>query len=85
MALGSHTQRSPCNNPLSNPTGEQNEFIGPQDPAKRSDAGSDKAFTLHEAFIPLFVLSTKDLFIKFMKVFVKSTQAWDRKQAEPQK
>ena len=70
-------------------TREQNELAGPQGLAKRSDASSNKALTppeastLPKAPISPFFLSTKDLFTKFMKAFVESTQAWDQEQSEP--
>ena len=84
MAPESYARRSPRNNLPANPTGEQNELASPQGLARRSDAGSDKAFTPSEALTPPFVPPTKDLFTKFMKAFVESIQAWDREQAEPQ-
>ena len=85
MAPGSCARQSPCNNLLANPTGEQDELASPQSPAKRSDAGSDEAPTPLEAPTPPFVPPTKDLFTKFMKAFVESTQAWDQEQTEPRK
>ena len=51
-----------------------------------SNASSNEALTLLEASTPPFVpLPTKDLFTKFMKVFIETTQAWDQEQLEPQK
>ena len=77
MALGSCTWRNPCNNPLANPTGEQNELASPQSQAERSDVGNDKALTSPEALIPPLVPPTKDFFMKFIRAFIESTQAWD--------
>ena len=85
MAPGSCALRSSCNNPPADPTGEQDELASPQGPVGRSDVGSDKAITLLEASTPPFIPPTEDLFTKFMKAFVESTQAWDREQTEPQK
>ena len=68
---------NPCNNPLINPTEEQNKLAGPQGLAKKSDADSNKALISPEAPIPPFIPLTKDFFTKFMKVFVKLTQAQD--------
>ena len=85
MAPGSRARRSPCNNPPANLIGEQNELASPQGPARRSAAGSNKAFTPPEAPTPPLVSPTKDFFTKFMKIFVKLTQACDWEQAEPSK
>ena len=85
MAPRSRAQWSPCNNPLANPTKEQNKLTSPQGPAGRSNAGSNEAPTPLEAPILPFVSLTKDLFTKFIKAFVESTQTWDQEQAEPQK
>ena len=88
MAPGFRARQSPCNNLPANLTGEQDEFAGPQSQVKRSDIGSDKAFTPPKALItlkapiPSLVPPTKDLFTKFMKASVESTQARDREQAE---
>ena len=77
MTSRSYIQWSPCNNLPADFTREQNELAGPQSPAKRSDAGNNKALTPSEAFILSLVPPTKDFFTKFMKAFVKSIQAWD--------
>ena len=83
MALGSHAQWSFYHNLLTNPTREQNKLASPQGLAKRSDIDSNKALTLPkiptppEAPISPLVLSIKDFFMKFMKIFVESTQVWD--------
>ena len=79
MALGSCARWSLCINPPVNPTREQDEFDG-QNLAQRFNVGSDKASTKAstspETFtLPFIPLSTKDLFIKFMKVFMETMQA----------
>ena len=79
MALGSRPQRSPCINPLADPIEEQDKLAG-QGPVRgfntRSNEAPTKAPTSPEASTPPLVLSsTKDLFTKFMKVFMKTTQA----------
>ena len=69
-------------------TGELDELVGAQGPTKRSNIGSNEALTPPKASILLLVPSpTKDLFTKFMKMFIEmtKTQAWDREQLEPQK
>ena len=86
MAPGSRARRSPRVNPPADPTGEQDELAG-QGPVRGFNAGSDeaptKAPTPPEAPTPPFVPpSTEDLFTKFMKVFMETTQA--QAQAEPQ-
>ena len=78
MAPGSRTRQSPCNNPPANFIGEQDKFAGPQDQVRKSDAGSNEAFIISEALTIPLVPSMEDLFIKFMKTFVKSTQARDQ-------
>ena len=85
MAPGFCARWSPRNNPPADPTEEQNELVSPQGPARRSDAGSNEAPTPLEASTPPLVPPTKDFFMKFMKAFVESTQAWDREQAKPRK
>ena len=48
--------------------------------------GSDKAPTLSEApSSPLVLSPTKNLFIKFMKVFIEMMQTQTQVRAEPQK
>ena len=89
MAPGSRARRSPCVNPPANPTGEQDELAG-QSPVRGFNAGSDEAPTEAptppEAPIPPLVpSSTEDLFTKFMKVFMETTQAQVQALAEPQK
>ena len=44
IILESCTKQSSCNNPLANPTKEQDEFGGPQSPAKRLNIGNSEAF-----------------------------------------
>ena len=83
MAPGSCARRSPCNNLPADPTGEQNELASPQSPERRSDAGSNEAPTPPEAPILPLIPPIEDLFTKFMKAFVESTQARDREQAKP--
>ena len=83
MAPRSCAQRSFCNNPLANLTEEQDKFASLQGLAKRSDAGSNKAFIPPKASTLLLVPLTEDLFTKFMKAFVESIQAQDQEQAEP--
>ena len=82
MALGScTTRRSPCVNPPVDPT-EQDELASAQ--GGRSDAGSNKALTPPEAPTPPLVSPpAKDLFTKFMKVFMETTQAQAQALAEP--
>ena len=76
-----------CRNPLvnlpTNPIGEQNKLADAQDLASKSNAERDEtsteAFTLLGAPISsLVLLSAKNLFTKFMKMFIKTTQAWDQ-------
>ena len=88
MAPRSRARRSPCVNPPANPTGEQDELAG-QGLIRGFNAGSNEAPT--EALIPLKAPtpplvppSTKDLFTKFMKVFMETTQAQAQALAEPQ-
>ena len=81
MAPGSRTtRRSTCINPPVDAT-EQDELAGAQ--GRRSDAGSNKAPTPPAALTLLLVPPpAEDLFTKFMKVFMKTTQA--QALAEPQ-
>ena len=78
MAPGSRTWRSLYVNSPANPTREQDELAN-QSPVWRFNAKSNeaptKALTPLEALIsPLVPPSTKDLFTKFMKVFMEMTQ-----------
>ena len=70
MALISHTTHwSTCINLPANIPGEQDKLAG-----ARSDTGSNKASTLPEAPTPPLIPSpSKDLFTKFMKVFMETT------------
>ena len=70
--------QSPCVNPLTDPAGEQNELTGTQG-QKKSNIGSNEtsieASTLPKALtLPLVPPSTKNFFIKFMKMFIESIQ-----------
>ena len=84
MAPGSCARRSLCVNTPVNPAGEQDELVS-QSPARRSNVGSNEASTPLEAPTPLFAPSTKDLFTKFMKMFMEMMQAQAQALAEPQK
>ena len=80
MAPGSHACRSPCVNTPVDPAGELDELAGAQGPARRSNAGSDEAPTEaptppEESTLPLVPSTSKNLFTKFMKVFMETTQA----------
>ena len=80
------TRRSSCVNISVNPARELDELAGAQDPARRSNAGSHKAPTeaptpLEASTPPLVPPTSEDLFTKFMKVFMETTQARD--QLEP--
>ena len=78
------TRRSPCVNTPVNPAGELDELAGTQGPAKRFNAGSNEALTPPKASTPPLVpLTSKDLFTKFMKVFIETTQAQAQALAEP--
>ena len=74
MAPGSRTtRRSPRVNTPVDPAGELDELAG-QGPARGSNVRSDEAPTPPEASTPLLVAPTsKDLFTKFMKVFMETT------------
>ena len=74
MAPGSRTTRqSPCINPPADIPEEQDKLASA---TERTDAGSDETSIPLEAPTPPFVLpSAKDLFTKFMKVFMETTQA----------
>ena len=82
MAPGSCAYRSLCVNTLVNPAEELDKLAGAQGLAKRSNAKSDEAFikalTPPEASIlPLVLPTSKDFFTKFIKVFMKMSQAQD--------
>ena len=87
MASGSRARWSPHVNLPANPTEKQDELAG-QGPIRefnaRSDEAPTEAPTPPEAPIPpLIPLSTEDLFIKFMKMFMETTQAQAQALAEP--
>ena len=72
------TRRSYCVNTLVDLAGEQDELVG-QGPAKRSNAGSNEASTeaptpLEASTPPLVPPTSEDLFTKFIKVFIETTQ-----------
>ena len=74
------TQQSSCVNLPTNIPREQDELAG-----VRSNSGSNKAFTSPEAPTPPFVsFFAKDLFTKFIKVFMETTQAQTQVLAESQ-
>ena len=88
MAPGSRTCQSLCVNTPVDPAGELDELAGAQGLAKRSNAGSDEALTeaptpLEASTPPLIPPTSKDLFTKFMKVFMETTQAQAQALAEP--
>ena len=88
MAPGSRaTRRSPRVNTPVNPAGELDELAGAQSPVKRSNTGSNeaptKALTLPEASTLPLVPLIKDLFTKYMKVFMETMQAQAQALAEP--
>ena len=67
------TRRSPCVNLPADISEEQDKLAGA--PGK-SNAGSNEAPTPPEAStLPLIPPPAEDLFTKFMKVFMKTTQA----------
>ena len=79
IALRSCARRSSCVNTPVNPARELDKLAGAQGPARRSNFRSDEAPTPPEASTPPLVPSTsKDLFTKFIKVFMETTQAWDQ-------
>ena len=80
MAPGSRTtHRSPCVNTPVNPAGELDELAGAQSPAKKSNVESNEALTPPEASTPPLIPPTsEDLFTKFMKMFMETTQVWDQ-------
>ena len=74
MAPGSRTtRRSPRVNLLADIPGEQDELVGA---TRRTNANSGEAPTLSEAPTPSLVPPpAEDLFTKFIKVFMETTQA----------
>ena len=91
MAPGScSTCQSFCVNILANSIEKLDKLACTQGPARRSHVGSNKAFikayTSFEASTPPFVpLPAKNLFTKFIKVFIETTQAQNQEQLESQK
>ena len=83
MAPRSCAQWSPCINPPTNSTGEQDELAS-QDPIQEFNTGNNKAPTKAPT-PPLIPPSTKNLFTKFMKMFMEITQAQAQALIEPQK
>ena len=87
MAPKSHTtRRSPYVNIPADPAWELDELTSAQDYAKKSNIGSNKIPIFSEAPTLLFVLlPAKDLFTKFMKVFMATMQAqtWNQELLEP--
>ena len=86
MASGSCACRSPRVNSPVDSTGALDELAGAEGPARRSNAGSDEALTEaltppEASTLPLVPPTFEDLFTKFMKVFMETTQA--REQLEP--
>ena len=81
MALASCTRRSPSINPPTDPTEEQDELAG-QGPVRGFKAVSNKA-PIKALTLPLVPSSSEDLFNKFIKVFMETTQA--QALAKPQK
>ena len=83
MAPGSRVCQSPCVKTPVDPAKELDELAGAQDPARRSNTGSNEALIPPEASTPPLVPPTsEDLFTKFMKVFIELTQAQAQALAE---
>ena len=79
MALGSCTQWNPYINYLANPTREQDKLVG-QGPVQGFNAKSNMAPTKapipsKTSTPPLVPLFTEELFTKFIKIFIETTQA----------
>ena len=84
------TRRVFCVNTSANSVEELDKLADAQSQAKESNVGSNKALiktcTLLKAPIPPLVSPlSKDLFTKFMKVFIKAMQDWNQEQLESQK
>ena len=75
MILGLRACRSPRVNTPVDPAEELDELAGAQGPTRRSNPGSNEAPTPLEAITPPLVSPIKDLFTKFMKVFMEMSQA----------
>ena len=80
MASGFCARQSPCVNTPVDPAGELDEVAG-QGPARRSNVGSDEAPTPPEVSTSPPAPTSEDLFTKFMKMFMETTQV--REQLEP--
>ena len=79
MAPGSCTYRNPRVNPPANLAGEQDKLTGAQGLAKKSNVRSNKAPTkalisLESLTSPFVPLPAKNIFTRFMKVFIEITQ-----------
>ena len=73
MAPESRACRSPCVNTPVDSAGELDKLAG-QNPARRSNAGSDEAPIFPKAPTPTLVPPTfEDLFTIFMKMFMETT------------
>ena len=82
MAPGSRTTRWSLHvNPPADISGEQDELAGAPG---RSNTGSNEALIPPEASTPhLALLTSEDLFTKFIKMFIETTQAQTQALAEP--
>ena len=83
-------RRSSCVNTLVDPAGELDKLAGAQGPARKSNARSDESLTKaptspEASTLPLVSSISDDLFTKFMKVFMETTQARNRELLELQK
>ena len=79
MVPKSCTHQSSYVNPPADPT-EQDKLTGLQSLATRSNIRSNEAFTKvsttsEASILPFIPLFTKNLLIKFMKIFIETTQA----------
>ena len=76
MTLGSCICWNPHVNTPANPTRELDKLASAQGPVRRSNVESNEALIpLETSTSPLVFLPVKDLFIKFIKVFMETTQA----------
>ena len=84
------TSQSPRIKTPVNLVGELDELADAQSPARKSNAESNEAFTMaltppETLTLPFVPSILEDLFTKFMKMFIKTTQARDWEQLELQK
>ena len=80
------TRQSSCLNISINSAREFDELAGTQGLTRRFNTRSNKALTLPEAPTPSLVpLISKNLFTKFMRMLMKTIQAWNQEQLEPRK